>query len=168
MHAGVVCGIESPRSKTANERTRVHIHARLHAHPLARTTTLVEHTRTRTNAIAMFSHHRYWTMNMHAEDGAEDDSYQYNPWRAPGHAPVVDPCGQAGGKYKQTPMGGASMFGTVVVPTAHGNITLTMGDMGSKVLPPSDPSTVPKWKAGSTPRVAWGMRFNHGGTVPHV
>lgn len=105
----------------------------------------------------------YWTMNIHAEDGAEDDSYRYNPWRAPGHAPVVDPCGQAGGKYKQTPMGGASMFGTVVVPTAHGNITLTMGDMGSKVLPPSDPSTVPKWKAGSTPRVAWGMRFNHGG-----
>ena len=68
----------------------------------------------------------YWTMNIHAEDGAEDDSYRYNPWRAPGHAPVVDPCGQAGGKYKQTPMGGASMFGTVVVPTAHGNITLTM------------------------------------------
>ena len=24
----------------------------------------------------------------------------------PGNAPVVDPCGQAGGKYKITPMGG--------------------------------------------------------------
>ena len=60
-----------------------------------------------------------------------------NPWRAPGSAPVIDPCGQvhilclllnlgifsqtyldskiaqAGGKYKQTPVGGDSVFATV-------------------------------------------------------
>ena len=36
-----------------------------------------------------------WTLNMDAVDGATDDSYRYNPWRAPGFAPVVDPCGQA-------------------------------------------------------------------------
>eukprot|EP00039_Didymoeca_costata_P027277 m.18068 g.18068 ORF g.18068 m.18068 type:complete len:431 (+) comp6181_c0_seq1:40-1332(+) len=101
----------------------------------------------------------YWTLNIHAEEGAEDDSYQYNPWRAPGTAPVVDPCGQAGGKYKITPMGGASVFGTVNVS----GLVLEMGDLGSKVLPPTHPSKVPTWKVGSTPRVAWGMRFNHGG-----
>ena len=50
-----------------------------------------------------------WTMNLNAVEGSVNDSYQYNPWRAPGFAPVVDPCGQAGGKYKQTPMGGDSV-----------------------------------------------------------
>jgi hypothetical protein len=105
----------------------------------------------------------YWTMNIHAIPGAVNDSYQYNPWRAPGSAPVIDPCGQAGGKYKQTPVGGASVFGTVNVTGTRGQQTLQMGDLGSVVLPPTDPNKVPKWKAGSTPRVAWGMRFNHGG-----
>ena len=120
-------------------------------------------------------------MNIHAVPGAVNDSYQYNPWRyvaggaggglslltgwlvclhrAPGSAPVVDPCGQAGGKYKQTPMGGDSTFVTV---TANGT-TYQMGDLGSFVLPPTGVSLVPDWEVGSTPRVAWGMRFNHGG-----
>eukprot|EP00040_Diaphanoeca_grandis_P011957 m.61133 g.61133 ORF g.61133 m.61133 type:complete len:428 (-) comp22936_c0_seq1:157-1440(-) len=106
----------------------------------------------------------YWTLNLKAIPGSINDSYRYNPWRAPGSAPVVDACGQAGGKFLITPMGGASVFGTVTVPGPNGtNITLKMGDMGSKVLPPTDPSQVPDWKVGSTPRVAWGMRFNHGG-----
>jgi len=105
----------------------------------------------------------FWTMNTHAIEGAVNDSYRFNPWRAPGSAPVVDPCGQAGGKYLQTPMGGASMFGTVTINGTRGTQTLKMGDMGSKVLPPTDKSKVPNWKVGSTPRVAWGMRFNHGG-----
>ena len=105
----------------------------------------------------------YWTMNIHAEEGAVDDSYRFNPWRAPGSAPVVDPCGQAGGKYPQTPVGGASTFGTVNVTGTTGKQTLTMGDLGSKVLPPTDPKDVPSWKRGSEPQVAWGMRFNHGG-----
>ncbi len=67
--------------------------------------------------------------------------------------------GQAGGKYRQTPMGGASVFGTVNVSGTKGNQTLQMGDLGSKVLPPTDPAKVPDWKVGSTPQVAWGMRF---------
>ena len=29
-----------------------------------------------------------WTMNIHAIRGSADDSYRYNPWRAPGTAPV--------------------------------------------------------------------------------
>ena len=82
-----------------------------------------------------------------------------NPWRAPGSAPVVDPCGQAGGKYKQTPMGGDSVFATV---SLNGK-TYQMGDLGSHVLPQSQPEEVATWTAGSTPRVAWGMRYNHGG-----
>lgn len=75
---------------------------------------------------------------------------------APGTAPVVDPCGQAGGKYKQTPMGGDSVFQTVSVP---GDKTYQMGDLGSKVLP-EHPDAVTTWKIGTTPRVAWGMRYN--------
>lgn len=96
----------------------------------------------------------YWTMNRHAVDGAINDSYRHNPWRAPGKAPVVDPCGQAGGKYKQTPMGGDSVFMT----TQYAK----MGDLGSQVLPPTA-GALPKWVAGSHAEVAWGMRFNHGG-----
>jgi len=96
----------------------------------------------------------YWTMNMHAEDGAVNDSYRYNPWRAPGAAPVVDPCGQAGGKYEQTPMGGDSVF----YATQFGK----MGDLGSK-LPPTSSDAIPTWIAGSDVQVAWGMRYNHGG-----
>ena len=69
---------------------------------------------------------------------------------------VVDPCGQAGGKYKQTPMGGDSTFVTV---TANGT-TYQMGDLGSKVLPESAPEDITTWKVGTTPRVAWGMRYN--------
>ena len=67
--------------------------------------------------------------------------------------------GQAGGKYQKTIMGGDSTFSTVDV----GGKIIRMGDLGSKVLPATNPSNVTTWKVGSTPRVAWGMRFNHGG-----
>ena len=36
-----------------------------------------------------------WTMNRWAEAGSANDTYRYNPWRAPGHAPVNDACGMA-------------------------------------------------------------------------
>ena len=71
----------------------------------------------------------------------------------------MDPCGQAGGKYKETPVGGDSVFATVSLDGK----TYQMGDLGSKVLPPNNPRDAANWTAGSTPRVAWGMRFNHGG-----
>ena len=38
------------------------------------------------------------------------DAYRYNPWRAPGYAPVIDACGQAGGKLKSQNIGGDSIF----------------------------------------------------------
>jgi hypothetical protein len=148
----------------------------------------------------------YWTLNVHAIEGAVNDSYvscsfflfsrlpcgeatnrksinaeiqplactRLGPSRGPvvcpptivkPHPPPASPenewchSGQAGGKFLQTPMGGDSTFKTVTVP---GDKTYQMGDMGSKVLP-EHPDAVTTWKIGTTPRVAWGMRYNHGG-----
>ena len=53
---------------------------------------------------------RAWTLNLDVEEGTDEDSYRFNPWRAPGHAPVVDPCGQAGGEYGYQALGGESVF----------------------------------------------------------
>ena len=39
-----------------------------------------------------------WTMNRWAVEGSKNDSYRFNPWRAPGAAPVFDACGRAGGR----------------------------------------------------------------------
>eukprot|EP00928_Gymnodinium_smaydae_P028390 TRINITY_DN21659_c0_g1_i1.p1 TRINITY_DN21659_c0_g1~~TRINITY_DN21659_c0_g1_i1.p1 ORF type:complete len:426 (+),score=29.75 TRINITY_DN21659_c0_g1_i1:74-1351(+) len=96
-----------------------------------------------------------WTMNVNAVECSEEDSYRFNPWRAPGSAPVVDPCGQAGGKFRATPMGGDSVF----TDTKQAQ----MGDMGSEVLKPVPLSMQPIWEIGSAVDVAWGMRYNHGG-----
>jgi len=96
---------------------------------------------------------RAWTMNVRAVDGAVNDSYRYNPWRAPGFAPVSDPCGQAGARYPWTPVGGDSSFTNTSLAQ--------MGNLGSKVLKPT-PSGV-TWKTGSSVRVSWGIRYNHGG-----
>ena len=51
------------------------------------------------------------------------------------------------------------MFGTVNINGTLGAQTLQMGDLGSIVLPPTDPALVPDWVVGSANRVAWGMRF---------
>lgn len=94
-----------------------------------------------------------WTLNLDAVEGSVNDSYIYNPWRAPGFAPVVDPCGQAGGRYPQTPVGGDSEYATTTFAT--------MGDLGTKKLP--EGPSMASWKAGSSVVVSWGMRYNHGG-----
>lgn len=96
-----------------------------------------------------------WTLNIAAEEGSVEDAYKFNPWRAPGYAPVIDPCGQAGGKYKNQTIGGDSIYSTT--PLA------TMGDMGSKLpkLPASFKQA--KWVAGEYAEVAWGPLYNHGG-----
>ena len=62
---------------------------------------------------------------------------------------------KAGGKFRQTPVGGASVY--TDTPLAK------MGDMGSVVLPPVKDELQPTWTAGSVVDVAWGMRYNHGG-----
>ena len=64
---------------------------------------------------------------------------------AAGAAPVMDPCGVAGG---HPPPNGA--FGGLYVNTSHAKL----GDFGSVVLPRADSGT--KWKAGSTVEVAIG------------
>lgn len=93
-----------------------------------------------------------WTLNMGAVEGSKEDAYRFNPWRAPGYAPVVDACGQAGGKFKSQHIGGDSVF--------TDNKFAKMGDLGSK-LPPSANKT--KWVAGTYVEVAWGPLYNHGG-----
>mmetsp|Transcript_20223 Transcript_20223/g.56068 ORF Transcript_20223/g.56068 Transcript_20223/m.56068 type:complete len:414 (-) Transcript_20223:94-1335(-) len=95
-----------------------------------------------------------WTLNMGAAEGSEEDSYRFNPWRAPGTAPIVDPCGQAGGEYGYQRLGGDSEFY---------NTTLAgKGRMGS-TLPPTPAANRTRWAAGTWVEVAWGIRFNHGG-----
>lgn len=93
-----------------------------------------------------------WTLNIAAEEGSTEDAYKFNPWRAPGYAPVVDACGQAGGKFKSQKIGGDSIYTDTTLAK--------MGDMGSK-LPPSVNKT--EWVAGSYVEVAWGPLYNHGG-----
>ena len=46
--------------------------------------------------------HRNGRYNRGVEALTKDDIYQWNPWRAPGSAPVYDPCGMAGGSPEWT------------------------------------------------------------------
>jgi hypothetical protein len=92
------------------------------------------------------------TVNIHAKCGGEEDWYYYSPWRAPGAAPVFDPCGVAGGH--KPPDGG---FGGIYVNTTHAKL----GDHGSTTLPEMASGTV--WKAGSQVEVSWTMEANHAG-----
>merc|ERR1719387_1785585 len=87
-----------------------------------------------------------WTLNMDVVEGSEEDSYRYNPWRAPGHAPVVDPCGQAGGEYAYQQIGGESIF--------YNTTIAGKGMMGSK-LPPTPSANRTRWSAGTWVEVAW-------------
>lgn len=94
-----------------------------------------------------------WTMNRNVVEGSADDSYRFNPWRAPGYAPVADACGMAGGTLKVHAGPGVAVF--------HDTQFAKMGDLGSKVLTPAPSGTI--WMAGSAVEVSWGIRYNHGG-----
>jgi hypothetical protein len=99
---------------------------------------------------------RAWTMNVAGKDSADPkdhDAYRYFPWRAPGMAPVADPCGQAGGTAPANGHGGDAVFTT----TKYAK----MGDLGTKVLPYAPSGT--KWMAGSAVEVGWAITYNHGG-----
>jgi len=87
---------------------------------------------------------RTWDPHGESECG---DFTKYNPWRAPGKAPVNDPCGQASGFT-------VSQY-YVEVPKGY-----SAGDNGSEVLP-ERPATY--WKAGTTAQVGWAMSAQHGG-----
>lgn len=77
------------------------------------------------------------------EIGTFDFGMRYNPWRSPGFAPVMDPCGvYTGAQSGEYVVGG-----------------LRPGMRGSDL--PATPST--KWPAGSKQEVAFSLYANHGG-----
>lgn len=98
---------------------------------------------------------RLRTVNLDAEAGGPDDVYRWNPWRAPGSAPVVDACGMAGG----APVAGGGAAEFAATPFAR------QGDLGSVVLQPVPEART--WARNSTVQVAFGLRFNHGGGVSY-
>ena len=79
---------------------------------------------------------RTWNIGNPSEYG---DWTKYHPWRAPGYAPVSDPCGRAGANHEQSGGGetpiGAKQF-----------------DRGS-LLPKHD--LVTKWHSGQPAEVGW-------------
>jgi hypothetical protein len=91
-------------------------------------------------------------MNLDAKAGSAEDVYRFNPWRAPGAAPVADACGIAGGSNMKHVPDAADFTETKFAK---------LGDLGSKVLQPLKTGVV--WSAGSVVEVAWGIRYNHGG-----
>ena len=88
----------------------------------------------------------YRTWNI-GNPSAYGDWTKYHPWRAPGYAPVSDPCGRAGANTAQSGGGetpiGAKQF-----------------DRGSR-LPKLDVMTT--WHRGRAEEVGWMVGSNHGG-----
>ena len=84
------------------------------------------------------------------EDPTDPKSFHYSPWRSPGHAPVADACGLAGGTSVAHQGPGEAVF------TPNG--VAKQGDKGSEVLPKGPPQEI--WKAGTAVEVSWGIRFN--------
>lgn len=87
------------------------------------------------------------------EDPEDPNSFHFSPWRSPGHAPVADACGLAGGTSPKHQGPGEAVF------TPNG--VASQGDKGSEVLKQGPP--VETWKRATNVEVAWGIRFNHGG-----
>ena len=81
--------------------------------------------------------------------GSDKDWTRFNPWRAPGSAPVYDSCGRAGGGPK--PTGGKGEY----VNTKFAKF----GQLGSTL--PKIPSGA-VWKAGAEVEARWSVRANHG------
>lgn len=92
------------------------------------------------------------TVNRNATAGSDLDIYKHNPWRAPGYAPVVDPCGLAGG----TPWGADVSEAGDYTNTSYAH----HGMLGTSL--PKMPTGV-EWKIGGEAEVTWQIRNNHGG-----
>ena len=91
--------------------------------------------------------YRTWNLENKSTHG---DFTRYHPWRSPGYAPVIDPCGIAGGYHTERGGGGETPIGA------------KQGDLGSK-LPPLD-GVHTEWKAGGVATVGFMLGANHGGT----
>lgn len=94
---------------------------------------------------------KYRTTNIDGEWMGVSDIWKFNPWRAPGKAPLFDPCGMAGGNYVEVFNAGA--YNTTV--------NAKQGDLATKVLKPRPSGTV--WKRGSVAAVRWELTAAHGG-----
>ena len=88
--------------------------------------------------------YRTWNIGNVSEYG---DWTKYHPWRAPGFAPVSDPCGRAGANTAQSG-GGETPIGS------------NQFDRGS-LLPKLD--VVTTWHSGEAEEVGWMVGSNHGG-----
>ena len=93
----------------------------------------------------------YRTTNQHTAPGSKEDFWRFNPWRAPGQAPVYDPCGMAGGST--THRFNAGEYNTTIYAK--------QGDLGSRVLKPRPSGTT--WARGSVVRTRFQISANHGG-----
>ena len=78
------------------------------------------------------------------------DLQRHNPWRAPGYAPIEDPCGIAGGWYQEGAAGNGG------IPP----LGIKQGMRGGDLPEVKGLNTV--WKAGSTVEVSWDLIANHG------
>lgn len=94
---------------------------------------------------------KYRSMNQNATAGSVQDIFYFNPWRAPGRAPVFDPCGKAGGSDHEAFNAGAY----------NETRFAKQGDLGSVVLKPRPTGTV--WKRGATEKARWQYTASHGG-----
>jgi len=94
-----------------------------------------------------------WTMNRWAVPASVNDTYRFNPWRAPGFAPVADACGMAGGTPPKSAGPGEAKFASTKFAK--------QGDYGSRVLKKG--LSAAQWQLGSQVDVAWALRYNHGG-----
>ena len=94
---------------------------------------------------------KYRSMNQNATAGSLQDIFYYNPWRAPGKAPVFDACGMAGGSKHEAFNAGA--YNTTIYAK--------QGDLGSQVLKPRPSGTV--WKRGTIANSRWQYTASHGG-----
>lgn len=93
---------------------------------------------------------RFWGLNRHVTPMSKEDAYQWNPWRAPGNAPVYGACGAAGGGPRR------DATGSPYVDTPFAS----QGDLGT-VLPPNPTGIV--WRSGGLAEVKSSVRANHGG-----
>lgn len=92
------------------------------------------------------------SVNRNATRFSELDIYQHNPWSAPGHAPVADACGLAGG----SPWAWNTAEAGNYVNTSHARHGMKGTDL------PTKPTGI-EWKIGGEGEVQWQIRNNHGG-----
>lgn len=95
---------------------------------------------------------KFRTVNRQAAAGSEQDIYKHNPWRAPGTAPVADPCGLAGGTPWPQDVGEAGVYTTTKF--AH------HGMHGTQLKPLDNGVT---WTIGGEAEVTWQLENDHGG-----